>query len=68
MVFYMEGYKFSFVYQKHVVTVDLRRIVAINDPKDGESFFRVYFGNNAVWNVDVSQHKRLRDAWMAVKC
>lgn len=59
-------YKVTFSYQGHTVTVDLRRIVAINHPNECDKFFRVYF-ENAIWNVATDQHDRLYKAWMGVE-
>ena len=57
--------KVSIRYQGRTTSIDLRSIVAINHPIDGDKFFKVYFGNS-VWNVDISQHDRLYKAWMKV--
>lgn len=59
-------YKFTFSYQGHTVTIDLRRIVAINHPNENDTFFRVYF-ENAIWNVGIDQHDKLYKAWMQVE-
>lgn len=55
--------KLTILFQGHSVTVDLRKIVAINHPNDGDKFFRVYFGGDMVWNVGLDQHDRLYKAW-----
>ncbi len=51
-------------YQKRLTTVDVREIVAMNHPNEGDKFFRVYF-ENAVWQVSSDQHDRLYKAWMS---
>ena len=58
-------HKIAFGYQGHSITVDLRRIIAINHPNVGDKFFRVYF-ENSTWNVSIDQHDRLYKAWMCV--
>lgn len=62
---YSNDFKTIISYQGHVVTVDMRRIVAINHPKEGNKFFRVYF-ENFVWNVPIEYHDRLYKLWMGL--
>lgn len=61
---YKNDNKIVISYQKRLTTVDVREIVAMNHPNDGDKFFRVYF-NNAVWQVDAKEHDKLYKAWMA---
>lgn len=59
----MNTFKISISYQGRAVTVDLRKIVAINHPNGNDKFFCVYF-DNVIWKVSVSEHDRLYKAWM----
>ena len=63
---YENQFKVTISYQGHAITVDLRRIVAINHPNEGDKFFRVYF-ENAIWNVSIDQHDKLYEAWMEIE-
>lgn len=50
-------------YQNHDVSIDLRRIVAINHPNAKDGYFCVFF-DGFVWKVSVSEHDRLYSAWL----
>lgn len=62
---YKNQFKITISYQGHAITVDLRKIVAINHPKVNDKYFCVYF-DNMVWKVAVSEHDSLYKAWMTV--
>lgn len=59
------NFKINLGYQGHVVTVDLRSIVAINHPNDCDKYFCVYF-DNMIWKVSIDQHDRLYKLWLNV--
>lgn len=58
-----KSYKVSIRYQGHAVTVDLRSVIAINRPNEGDKFFRVFFSGGMVWNVGAEQHAAVYRAW-----
>lgn len=60
-------FKIGIAFNKHVTTVDLRKIVAISKPEEKDSFFKVYF-ENCVWNLAVEQYQRLFNAWISLEC
>ncbi len=62
---YVNTFKISISYQGRAVTVDLRKIVAINHPKVNDKYFCVYF-DNMIWKVAVSEHDSLYKSWMNV--
>lgn len=63
---YENRFKITIFYQCHSITVDLRKIVAINHPNASDKYFCVYF-DNAIWKVAVSEHDRLYKAWMNIE-
>jgi len=58
--------KIRIAFNKRLVTVDLRSIIAISHPKEGDDFFRVYFSGSPTWNVCVDQFERLYSAWNVI--
>ena len=62
---YENKFKIIISYQGREITVDLRKIVAINHPNENDKYFCVYF-DNSIWKVAVSEHDRLYKAWMNV--
>ena len=57
---------FDVNYQGHVTSVDLRKIVAISKPINGDRYFKVFF-DNAIWTVSPEQYAALHHAWSLVK-
>ena len=62
---YKNDYKITITYLGHAITVDLRKIIAINHPNDNDSYFCIHF-DRAVWKVPADQHDRIYRAWMNI--
>jgi len=58
-------YKVGFVYNRHVITIDLRNIIAIGHPREGDTFFNVYLARTTL-HVPIDQHDKLFKAWMNI--
>lgn len=59
----MKQFKIKLNYLGLVTTLDLRRVVAISDVRNGK--FLIYF-ENAVWSVGESEFDSVYNAWIAV--
>ena len=59
----MKQFKIKLNYLGLVTTLDLRRVVAISDVRNGK--FLIYL-ENAVWSVGESEFDSVYNAWMAV--
>lgn len=59
----MKKYKIELVYMGIKTTLDLRRVVAVSQPKNGK--FLIYF-ENAVWSVGEGEYDNVYNAWMKI--
>ena len=59
----MKKYKVEFSYHERMVTLDLRRVVAVTKPSDGT--FLIYF-ESALWGVNESEFETVYNAWMNI--
>ena len=59
----MKKYKVEFSYHGGVVTLDLRRVVAVTKPSKGT--FLIYF-ESVIWVVNESEFETVYNAWMNI--